>query len=97
LIVILRQLGAPKAKPQPVKQKPERAYMCRHYNFCLDLCAFYDWKKLPCKDCKERQDVPAYDLRDDPLNCVILAIAVLYPEIWQRSLYWQIRQMCFFD
>ena len=75
-----------------MRRRQSRACMCQYYSFCLDLAAYYDWQTMPCRRCEEGRDVLPWDLRDDPLNCIILAIAALHPEIWKRSLYCQIRQ-----
>ena len=73
-----------------------RAYMCRYYDTCLSMAACLGHDTIPCKVCKERRDIPAYDLEDnDMLNYRILLAAIFYPEAWRGSLFYTLRQLSY--
>ena len=77
-------------------QAPERAYCCRYYDTCLAIDSYFNRQTLPCRDCKERQDIAAYDMQDnDMLNYRLLLIAIFYPEVWQASLFYRLRNLSF--
>ena len=73
-------------------KRPEQAALCKKRGFCLDVSANLGLSAIPCQGCKRREDISPWDLEDDVLNCLLLVAAVLYPEIYRRYLFWQVRQ-----
>ena len=79
------------------RKRSKQAHLCQHRRQCLDIAVEHELLVLPCDGCRQRHDLNPWELRDDPLNCLMLIVAIFYPGRWKLSQINEVRRTSFDD
>ena len=62
-----------------------QAHLCKFRGFCLDVCIDLGFSAIPCQGCCRRQNIGTRQLKRDAAGSILLILAILYPDCWDRK------------